>query len=154
MRVMETDDAAPPLHASPLHRIARVFEQLRADQLDVLAQVYAPQATFQDPFNRVQGLPAITAQFAHMYAKLHAPRFVVNEVTSAQNHVGWMTWDFHFALRKGASAQVVVGATRFVLDEQGLVIDHRDYWDACDFYATLPLLGAVVRRLKRAAATG
>ena len=154
MRVMETDAAAPPLHASPLHRIARVFEQLRVDQLDVLAQVYAPQATFQDPFNRVQGLPAITAQFAHMYAKLHAPRFVVNEVTSAQNHVGWITWDFHFALRKGASAQVVAGATRFVLDEQGLVIDHRDYWDACDFYATVPLLGAVVRRLKRAAATG
>lgn len=149
MRVMETAAAA-----SPLHRIARVFEQLRADQLDMLAQVYAPQATFQDPFNRVQGLPAITAQFAHMYAKLHAPRFVVSEVTSAQNHVGWMAWDFHFALRKGASAQVVAGATRFVLDEQGLVIDHRDYWDACDFYATVPLLGAVVRRLKRAAATG
>lgn len=153
MGVMETDAAAPPLHASPLHRIARVFEQLRADQLDVLAQVYAPQATFQDPFNRVQGLPAITAQFAHMYAKLHAPRFEVSEVTGQAN-VGWMTWDFHFALRKGASAQLVAGATRFVLDAQGLVIDHRDYWDACDFYATVPVLGAVVRRLKRAAAVG
>ncbi|MDD4886299.1 MAG: hypothetical protein PHO64_05165 [Thiomonas sp.] len=64
-----------------------------------------------------------------------------------------MTWDFHFALRKGASAQVVAGATRFVRDAQGLVIDHRDYWDACDFYATVPVLGAVVRRLKKAAAT-
>lgn len=83
MRVMETDTAL-----SPLHRIARVFEQLRPDQLAVLAQAYAPQATFQDPFNRVQGLPAITAQFAHMYAKLHAPRFVVSEVTPGQNHVG------------------------------------------------------------------
>ena len=60
-----------------------------------------------------------------------------------------MTWDFHFALRKGASAQVVAGATRFVRDAQGLVIDHRDYWDACDFYATVPVLGAVVRRLKK-----
>ena len=86
MGVMETDAALSP--HSPLRRIARVFEQLRADQLDVLAQVYAPQATFQDPFNRVQGL----------------------------------------------------------------VTDHRDYWDACDFYATVPVLGAVVRRFKRAAA--
>lgn len=136
---------------APLQRIARIFEQLRADQLDVLAQVYAPQATFQDPFNRVQGLPAITRQFAHMYAKLHAPRFVVHEV-STQGDIGWMTWDFHFALRSGACAQCIPGATRFVLDAQGLAQDHRDYWDACDFYATVPVLGAVVRWLKKAAA--
>jgi hypothetical protein len=96
MRVMETA-AAPPLPAPPLQRIARVFEQLRADQLDVLAQVYAP-------------------------------RFGVSEVTG-QGNVGWMTWDFHFPLRKGASAQGAVGATA-------------------------PVLGVVVRRLKRAAATG
>lgn len=134
-----------------LQRIARLFEQLRADQLDVLGQIYSPQATFQDPFNRVQGLPAITAQFAHMYAKLHAPRFAVREVT-VQGLVGWMTWDFHFALRAGAQAHCIAGATRFSLDAQGLVIDHRDYWDACDFYATVPVLGAVVRRLKKAAA--
>jgi hypothetical protein len=149
---MDTDAAPSPLSPhSPLRRIARVFEQLRADQLDVLAQVYATQATFQDPFNRVQGLPAITAQFAHMYAKLHAPRFVVREVT-AQGQIGWMVWDFHFALRAGAQDQCIPGATRFELDAQGLVTDHRDYWDACDFYATVPVLGAVVRRLKRAAA--
>ncbi|MCE1162228.1 MAG: nuclear transport factor 2 family protein [Thiomonas sp.] len=136
---------------SPLHRIAHLFEQLHADRLDTLAQIYAPQATFQDPFNRVQGLTAITAQFAHMYAKLHAPRFVVKDVTM-QGAVGWMVWDFHFALRKGAPLRVIEGATRFRLDAQGLVVDHRDYWDACDFYATVPVLGAVVRRLKRAAA--
>ena len=134
-----------------LQRIARVFEQLGPDRLALLDQVYAPDATFQDPFNRVQGLPAITRQFAHMYAKLHAPRFVVREVT-AQDAVGWMAWDFHFALRRGAPEHGLAGATRFVLDAQGLVTDHRDYWDACDFYATVPLLGAVVRRLKRAAA--
>ena len=134
-----------------LQRIAQLFEQLSADRLDVLARIYASQATFQDPFNRVQGLGAITAQFAHMYAKLHAPRFAVREVT-AQGAVGWMTWDFHFALRAGAQAHCIPGATRFLLDAQGLVTEHRDYWDACDFYATVPVLGAVVRRLKKAAA--
>lgn len=146
MGAMDTDATL-----SPLHRIAHLFEQLHADRLDTLAQIYAPQATFQDPFNRVQGLTAITAQFGHMYAKLHAPRFVVKDVTM-QGAVGWMVWDFHFALRKGAPLQVIEGATRFRLDAQGLVADHRDYWDACDFYATVPVLGAVVRRLKRAAA--
>ncbi|OYV39337.1 MAG: hypothetical protein B7Z83_02600 [Thiomonas sp. 20-64-5] len=149
MRGMDNNAATPLIE--PLQRIASVFEQLGPGRLDTLSQIYAPQATFQDPFNRVQGLPAITGQFAHMYAKLHAPRFVVREVT-AQGVVGWMTWDFHFALRAGAQAQCIPGATRFQLDAQGRVIDHRDYWDACDFYATVPLLGAVVRRLKKAAA--
>lgn len=134
-----------------LQRIARLFEQLRADRLDVLAQIYASHATFQDPFNRVQGIDAITAQFAHMYAKLHAPRFAVHEIV-AQREVGWMAWDFHFALRARARQHTLAGATRFVLDAHGLVIDHRDYWDACEFYAAIPVLGAVVRRLKKAAA--
>lgn len=135
-----------------LHRIARLFEQLRADRLEVLAQIYAPHATFQDPFNRVQGIDAITAQFAHMYAKLHAPRFAVREIV-AQRDLGWMSWDFHFALRAGAQPHTIAGATRFALDPSGLVIDHRDYWDACEFYAAIPVLGAVVRRLKKAAAS-
>ena len=145
MAGMETD-----VTLSPLHRIARLFEQLSAERLDTLAQIYAPHATFQDPFNRVQGLPAIERQFAHMYAKLYAPRFVVKEVTM-DGAVGWMVWDFHFALRAQAPEQVIEGATRFSLDAQGRVVDHRDFWDACDFYATVPVLGAVVRRLKRAA---
>jgi len=139
-----------PTPAEPAQRIVQVFEQLRSDRLDTLAQIYAAQATFADPFTRVQGLAAITGQFARMYAKLHVPRFAVREVV-AQGDVVWLTWEFHFAWRAGRAAQRIDGASRLQLDAQGLITSHRDYWDACAFYATLPLLGAVVRALKRAA---
>jgi len=137
-----------PLEAA--QRIVQVFEQLRSDRLDTLAQIYAAQATFADPFTRVQGLAAITGQFAHMYARLHAPRFAVREVV-AQGDVVWLTWEFHFAWRAGGVAHCIDGASRLQLDAQGRIASHRDYWDACAFYATLPLLGAVVRAFRRAA---
>ncbi len=142
---MDTDTAL-----EHLRRIAVTFESLRADGLDALASVYADDATFTDPFNTAQGLAAIRAQYAHMFAKLHAPRFVVRELT-AQGEVGWITWDFVYAWKPGAATHSVHGATRLRLGADGRVADHRDYWDACDFYATVPVLGGLVRALKRAA---
>ncbi len=39
-----------------------------------------------------------------------------------------------------------------LLDEQGLVLDHRDYWDAAEeLYEKLPGVGALMRWLKRRA---
>ena len=40
--------------------IIGVFEQLRADRLDVLERIYAPDVWFKDPFNEVTGVPAVS----------------------------------------------------------------------------------------------
>ena len=48
--------------------------------------------------------------------------------------------------------QCIRGATHIVFDERGAVSVHRDYWDAAEeLYEKLPLLGALMRWLKRAA---
>ena len=39
-----------------------------------------------------------------------------------------MTWDFLFKCR--GQAQKISGCTYFELNDQGLIILHRDYWDA------------------------
>jgi hypothetical protein len=46
---------------------------------------------------------------------------------------------------------VVRGATQLAFDpHSGLVVLHRDYWDTGEeLYARLPLLGAVMRWLRR-----
>ena len=46
----------------------------------------------------------------------------------------------------------VRGASHLVLNEQGLVTLHRDYWDAAEeLYEKLPVVGALMRWLKRRA---
>ena len=140
-------------HDDPrMQRVIDGFEQLSPQALDRLAEFYAPDARFKDPFNEVQGLEAIRAIFAHMYRALREPRFVVHTAV-VQGDDAFLTWDFLFAFRSGpAVTQRVRGATHLRFDAHGRIADHRDYWDVAEeLYEKLPLLGALMRWLKRRA---
>jgi hypothetical protein len=60
-------------------------------------------------------------------------------------------WEFRFATKRFArGAQCIEGATHIVFDAGGAVLLHRDYWDAAEeLYEKLPLLGTLMRWLKR-----
>lgn len=133
-------------------RIVALFEQLVPADLARLHLYYAPDARFKDPFNDVQGVPAIEGVFAHMFDALDQPRFVVHEAL-ADGDQCFLTWDFRFRFRRGDRAlQTVRGATHLRFDAQGRVALHRDYWDAAEeLYEKLPLLGALMRWLRRRA---
>jgi steroid delta-isomerase len=125
------------------------FENLQAQNLPELARFYAREAHFKDPFNEVQGLLAIEAIFLHMFRTLDLPHFVVKE-RMAQGQQAFLTWDFRFRFKGQPNWQLIHGATRLQFDAQGLVVEHRDYWDAAEeLYEKLPLLGALMRWLKR-----
>ena len=65
-----------------VQRVIAAFEALAPGDLDRLGEFYAEDARFKDPFNDVQGLPAVRAVFEHMFVALEAPRFVVTEGNS------------------------------------------------------------------------
>ena len=59
-----------------------------------------------------------------------------------------MTWDFYFSCR--GKAQSISGCTEFELNTEGLIVLHRDYWDAAaQVYEQIPVLGAILRFLRR-----
>ena len=70
------------------------------------------------------------------------------------NQIGYFTVGCKFSFRnfhKGVT-QTVRGASHLVLDAQGLVTLHRDYWDATEeLYEKLPVVGALMRWLKQRA---
>lgn len=141
---VQTDAAA---RAMP--RIVAFFEGLQAADMQRLAHVYARDAHFKDPFNEVQGLPAIEAIFSHMFSSLDEPRFIVHE-RMAQGGQVFLNWDFCFRFKGDARVQTIHGASLLQVDADGLVTAHRDYWDAAEeLYEKLPLLGALMRWLKR-----
>jgi hypothetical protein len=145
-----------PTPSSTSHRIAPLvayFENLAPDNLAQLQDYYAPQARFKDPFNDVTGLTEIRRIFEHMFVALIRPRFVVTQHI-CQGEQCFLTWEFRFEFRgfhKGQE-QVILGASHLVLDEHGLVVLHRDYWDAAEeLYEKLPWVGGLMRWLKRRA---
>ena len=136
-------------------KLATFFETLSPQSVTQLNTVYHAQATFKDPFNEVQGLPEIERIFRHMYVALDQPHFVVTgQVVDGSQ--AFLTWEFRFRFKRfdTTTLQAVRGASHVVFNEQGLVTMHRDYWDAAEeLYEKLPVLGGVMRWLKKRANT-
>lgn len=134
-------------------RLAQYFETLSPQSVQDVALYYAADARFKDPFNDVRGIAAIRQIFAHMFAALEHPHFVVTGQV-VQGHQCFLTWEFRFGFKsfqRGAQ-QVILGASQLVFSESGLVTLHRDYWDAAEeLYEKLPLVGGLMRWLKRRA---
>ena len=133
--------------------IAHYFENITPESVEQIKNLYAPTARFKDPFNDVKGPAEIERIFQHMYASLEQPRFVIVDqiVDGAQ---AFLTWEFRFKFRRfdTQTEQVVLGSSHLVLDAQGLICLHRDYWDAAEeLYEKLPVVGSVMRWLKRRA---
>jgi ketosteroid isomerase-like protein len=133
-----------------VQRVVEFFEGLRVEDLPRLGELYAPQAFFKDPFNEVRGTQAIEAIFAHMFRTLEQPRFIVHEAV-LQGEQCFLTWDFVFRPRKSGSQPLTVrGASHLQFGADGRITRHRDYWDAAEeLYEKLPVLGALMRWLKR-----
>lgn len=150
------DAATPVRHPDPrVARVIDVFERLAPERLDRLAALYAPEATFRDPFQAVRGVAAIRAVFEHMFRTVGAPRFVVREAL-AEGDGCFLTWDFLFeAPRLGPGTQTIHGGSHLRFDAEGRIAMHRDYWDAAEeLYARLPVIGALMRWLRRRATSG
>lgn len=144
------------MNRSPqLERLVRFYETIERSTLrERLAGVYARDARFKDPFNEVQGLDAIERIFAHMFGQVDNPRFVVVTGMQQENQA-FVTWEFRFRMKRfSVGEHCIRGASHIVFDASGAVQLHRDYWDAAEeLYEKLPLLGAFMRMLKRAAAS-
>ncbi|MYM39780.1 nuclear transport factor 2 family protein [Duganella qianjiadongensis] len=122
------------------------YATLTPQTLGLAARYYAPDARFRDPFNDVQGLPAIMAIFEHMFASTEQPRFVITGCI-VQDRQAFATWMFSFGLR-GQTYQIE-GGSHLCFDAQGRVTMHRDYWDAAEeLLQKLPVVGGPIRWLR------
>jgi steroid Delta-isomerase len=130
-----------------LHRYAAFFGRLQQSDLARLDEIFAADARFKDPFNDVRGVPAIRAIFAHMYATCVGPHFVVLE-TSGSDELGWLRWRFEFSAR-GLGETCIEGVSRVRFDAHGRATEHIDYWDASELFEAIPVLGALLRGLRR-----
>ncbi|MBL8377854.1 MAG: nuclear transport factor 2 family protein [Burkholderiales bacterium] len=145
---MDTTGLSPELS-----RVVVFFEHLSRADVARLGEIYSVDASFKDPFNEVRGLAAVSGIFAHMFEQVHEPRFVVTSAFE-QGAQAFLAWEFRFRMKSfdTRTLQTVRGATHLRFAADGRVALHRDYWDAAEeLYEKLPLLGGLMRWLKRRA---
>jgi steroid Delta-isomerase len=134
-----------------LEELIDFFHGLTPESVARFPDFYSADAYFKDPFNEVRGVAAIQRIFSHMFKQVGAPRFIVSEQVVGENGV-FLVWEFHYRMRKG-KAQSLRGVSHLRFAADGRVAYHRDYWDAAEeLYMKLPVLGALMRALRRALA--
>jgi ketosteroid isomerase-like protein len=133
-------------------RVEQFFTTLTRAAVPEVRGIYAPDAYFKDPFNEIRGVEPIERLFEHMFDQVDAPRFTI-DASLVEGDQAFLTWVFHYRRRGSATEMTIRGGSHLRFDPAGRVVSHRDYWDAAEeLYEKLPLLGALMRWLKRRAA--
>ena len=133
-----------------LDKLIHFFESISQENTVDLKQIYTDDVFFKDPFNEVNGIQHVITIFDHMFHQLDQPRFVVTTHVS-QGDQAFLTWDFLFKMKRfNRNEQCIRGASHIRFAADGRVSYHRDYWDVAEeLYEKLPLIGSVMRGLKK-----
>jgi hypothetical protein len=139
------------MRAAHVNALISAYEGLSPLTLGTLAEVYAVDAYFKDPFNEVTGIDRIETIFRDMYRRIEEPRFVVHQ-WSGSDHDGFLVWDMRFRSRlmRGGAEQLIRGVSHIRFNAAGKVTFHRDYWDTGEeLYGKLPVIGWLIGWLRK-----
>lgn len=133
------------------------YQQLNISNLDKLADIYHQDITFRDPLHQIQGLDNLTTYFEHLYENLISSEFVltnhISEGSYPANGSAAIYWQMHLRHKKINSGNTITVEGHSLLQRQdNRVIYHRDYFDVGSMiYEHLPVLGGIIRLIKRKA---
>ncbi|MFZ4405098.1 MAG: nuclear transport factor 2 family protein [Pseudobdellovibrionaceae bacterium] len=132
-------------------KITDTFNGFNGLNLDRLDQFYDPKVVFTDPVTQIQGLPNLKKYYTHAYRKVISIRFEFSDILQEGCDYS-APWTMHLAVKGLNAGQEfnVSGLSHLKFNDKGLVVYHRDYVDLGEMvYERLPLLGALIRKLKK-----
>ena len=125
------------------------FEQLTPESLPQLGELFSDAVYFKDPFNAVKGRHATLKVFEHMFATTQSPTFIIIDAAMVDN-IALLYWKFYFVLPSNKSKQMIEGMSRVRFDENGLVNEHIDHWDATEqVYSKVPILSWFIMKIQK-----
>jgi len=130
-------------------RYAAFLERVAPDNLGELRELTAPDVRFKDPFNDVRGQERMIRVFADLFEVARDVRFEVREI-ACNDRACFILWDFACTPRRARQTWHFRGVSEVRVDDGGRVALHIDHFDAGgQFYARLPVIGALVRFVQR-----
>jgi hypothetical protein len=127
------------------------YQELNADNLHRLDEIYSEKIHFIDPAHEIHGLERLRSYFAGLYREVQSISFQFNHPVNVDNeaYLQWLMSLQHPKLQGGHTISIP-GASYLRFTDNGKVDHHRDYFDlGAMLYEQLPLLGTVIRTLKR-----
>ncbi|TNE83369.1 MAG: nuclear transport factor 2 family protein [Gammaproteobacteria bacterium] len=135
-----------------LDRFQSLFNEMKSGRIGDLASVYAEHVSFTDPLGTVVGRDRLSTYLEESYRNVLDCRFEFKErvTDGAQACLTWRMLVRHKRLNGGRAIEVD-GISHLEL-RGDLIVFHRDYFDLGQLlYGNVPLLGRVIRWLRRQA---
>ena len=151
---METSpqERQPSTPARLTPEIARgLFDAMEAapePDFSLIEKHYREDVRFQDPIQTLEGREAFIEMTRHLVERCSELRAQVHYAAGSPEVI-FLQWTMEMKIGP-TPLTPIEGATRLVLDEDGRVKEHRDYFDFWgDSLAAIPGLGAAYRRFMR-----
>lgn len=131
-------------------KIEKVFNDLRANNLEILDDFYDKETLFVDPLGEHRGLDSVKDYYKNLYKNVESIRFEFSNSIS-QNSQHYMVWKMYLKASglKGGEEIVLNGGSLIKFNEKGLVSYHRDYFDMGEFiYEHIPGLSWIISIVK------
>jgi hypothetical protein len=137
--------------ADPATRIRSFFNDLRAENMDLVDRFYSKDVVFIDPAGQIEGREDLRAYYAHLYGPVLdiGFEFPAIQVTDNEAFAVWRMTVSSSKLKRGAPI-IVDGLSHIRFDSAGQAIYHRDYFDmGAMIYEQVPVLGCCIRYIKK-----
>ena len=134
-----------------LDHFKTTFNQLNANTLNLLDEIYTPDVVFRDPVHKLEGLPALRDYYGRLYAGVVSCQFEFESevVDGPQAMLVWIMRFQHRRFRRGEMLDLR-GVSHLQFRDDGKAGHHHDYFDMGAFiYERVHLLGSVIRMIKR-----
>ncbi len=120
-------------------RYISLFSKLTPDNIKDFDDLISQEIIFVDPFNNVRGKVAFKNIFYHMFKKVKDPKFIVLDYAINEKRV-FLKWKMTFVAFK--SLQTIEGMSELLLNDDGKVVSHVDYWDSLKgLFIKIPFIG-------------
>ncbi len=131
-------------------RYVRYFENLTPDIVSEIDDIAVINLHFEDPFNKLNNRADVKRMFADMFTQMSDPAFKVTSVSwSDTGETAILKWRFTGQANRLGPIDFE-GMSEISFNSDGLIKSHIDYWDAATFfYERIPLLGSLIRLVKR-----
>ena len=109
-----------------IKKYINLFSNLSPDNINEFDNLISKDIIFIDPFNNIKGTNAFKNIFYHMFKNVKEPKFFILNYSINKQRV-FLKWKMTFFAFK--SLQTIEGMSELLLNDNGKVVSHIDYWD-------------------------
>ncbi len=103
--------------------------------------LYNEDIYFIDPLHQINGIDKVIKYFIKTAEPIKFCRFEIQSIDNSNNHY-YVRWNMFLISKVTPNKKIIApGFTHFIMNQEGKIIFHQDFWDMSLLYDKLPVIG-------------